>query len=72
MNIQELLKTIDPTALSNESATAIAEAFKSAVEERVKIETGISDGINIEVLKGLSGNEKIKGKEAVEEVKTNE
>jgi hypothetical protein len=41
MNIQELLKTIDPTALSNESATAIAEAFKSAVEERVKIETGI-------------------------------
>ena len=41
MNIQELLKTIDPTALSSESATAIAEAFKNAVEERVKIETGI-------------------------------
>ncbi len=45
---------------------------KQGKYKRVKIETGISDGINIEVLKGLNGSEKIKGKEVVEEVKTNE
>lgn len=40
--------------------------------KRVKIETGLSDGINIEILKGLSGNENIKGKEIIEEQKANE
>ena len=41
MNIQELLKNSDVSGLSTETASVIAEAFKSAVEERVKTETEI-------------------------------
>ena len=36
MNIKDLIKSIDPEVLSEETATAIADAFESAVEEKSK------------------------------------
>lgn len=39
MNIKELIKSIDPDVITEETATVIAEAFEKAVEEKSKART---------------------------------
>jgi hypothetical protein len=47
MNIKDLIKNIDPEVITEETATAIAEAFEAAVQEKTKTQ------VNLEVTNAL-------------------
>ncbi|MCB9013010.1 MAG: efflux RND transporter periplasmic adaptor subunit [Bacteroidales bacterium] len=64
MSIEESLLKFD-----NDSAWVEVETATPQVFEKKYIKTGLSDGINIQVLEGLSMDDKIKGEEKKEEPK---